>query len=257
MTHVTQKREQMNQYDPRTKLVIVMCISSLAVLLQDILLMTGVLIVAFGFSFYFKSDVIKALYKLRRFFWVFVAMLFIQSVFTTGGKELISIGDFTLVSSLGLFRGISIILRVMIIIVSATIMTTSSSRDIVQGLYQWKIPYELTFMVAVAIRFLPLLKEEVEDMVIAIQLRGLELEKIPMGQKIKIYSYLLMPMIASVMGKAKDLSIAVEMRGFRAYPYRTSFRQLNLAIKDYAVMTFTTIITITVMWFYFVHWRYV
>ncbi|ACB83934.1 energy-coupling factor transporter transmembrane component T family protein [Natranaerobius thermophilus] len=248
---MTHEQVQNNQYDPRTKLFIVMCLSSLAVFLEDLVLMTGVLIVALGISFYFQSEVLKAIYKLRKFLWIFVAMVFIQSIFTSGGEELFSIGDITVLSSLGVTRGISIILRIMIILVSATIMGTSSSRDIVQGLYQWKIPYELAFMVAIAIRFLPLLKEEAVDIITAIQLRGLELEKVPWGKKIKIYSYLIMPMISSVIVKSRELAIAVEMRGFRAYPTRTSYRVLHLSIKDYAVMFSAGLITAAILSIYF------
>ena len=83
-------------------------------------------------------------------------------------------------------------------------------------------------------------------MITAIQLRGLDFEKVPTGKKIRIYSYLIMPMIASVIGKAQDLAIAVEMRGFRAFPYRTSFRMLRFAPKDYILMITAGVLTVLV-----------
>jgi energy-coupling factor transport system permease protein len=42
-----------------------------------------------------------------------------------------------------------------------------------------RIPYEIAFMVSVAIRFLPLLTDEIKNVVTAVQLRGIELDKIP------------------------------------------------------------------------------
>ena len=239
------------EYDPRTKMVLVMCITTLAVFFRDVFWMFGVLALAFGVSLYFKSETFSVMWKLRKFIWIFIGMIFIQSIFTAGGSDLITLGNITLLTTMGLYNGISILLRMMIIVVSATVLATSNSRDIVQGLYQWKIPYELAFMVSVAIRFIPMLREEALDMVTAIQLRGVDLEQVPLGKRIRIYSYLLLPMIASVLGKAKELAIAVEMRGFRASSNRTSFRTLNLRVNDYAIMGFSVFFTIISLYFYF------
>ncbi|WP_353892853.1 energy-coupling factor transporter transmembrane component T [Proteinivorax hydrogeniformans] len=239
------------QCDPRTKLIMVMCISSMAVLFNDALWLLCVLCVAVMMSVLFKSGSLMIFWKLKRFAWIFVFMIFIQSIFTDGGEGLVTLGNLTIVSTVGLANSASIFLRISIIITSATVMTTSNSRDIVQGLYQWKIPYELAFMVSVAIRFLPMLKEEVIDMMTAIQLRGINLKKIPKGTKIKIYSYLIMPMIASVILKAKELAIAVEMRGLRACSNRTSYRQLKLGYRDYVSMVIFCFSTGAVIFKYF------
>ena len=117
----------------------------------------------------------------------------------------------------------------LIVIAAAVVMTTANSRDIIQGLIQWKVPYELAFMVTIAIRFLPLLQEEATDTLTALQLRGVNLKKIPILKRLRTYSYLLMPLLTSVLIKARDLSVAMEMRAFRAYPQRTSLRELHFA----------------------------
>jgi len=239
------------KYDPRSKLVLVMAISSLAVVLNDVILMLGVMAAALLFSLYFKSSLFKVLVKLKKFIGVFAAMIFVQSIFLTGGRELVALGGFTLITTRGLYNGTAILLRMMIIITSATIMGTANSRDIVQGLYQWKIPYELAFMVSVAIRFLPLLKEEAVDIYTALQLRGLDFSRMPLRTKIRIYSYLMMPLISSVLNKARELAIAVEMRGFRAGSTRTSYRQLKLKRKDYLLMAASGLATAAVFYFYF------
>lgn len=237
--------------DPRTKLVLVMCISSLAVILQDLLLMSIVMLIAVALSVYFGSNFVRGLKRVRAFAWIFVLMVLAQSIFTSGGSEILGVGGISLISTLGLQRGGSVVLRILIIVASAGIMTTSSSRDILQGLSQWKVPYEIGFMVAVAIRFLPLLREEAVDILTAVQLRGLELDRIPVRQRLRIYSYLLTPMISSVLGKSRELALAVEMRGFRAYPERTSYRVLRPGGWDYAVSVVAVLLTtIFILWVY-------
>ena len=234
--------------DPRTKLVLVMCISSLAVILQDLLLMSGVMLIAVALSVCFGSNFVRGLKRVRAFAWIFVLMVLAQSIFTSGGSEILGVGGISLISTLGLQRGGSVVLRILIIVASAGIMTTSSSRDILQGLSQWKVPYEIGFMVAVAIRFLPLLREEAVDILTAVQLRGLELDRIPVRQRLRIYSYLLTPMISSVLGKSRELALAVEMRGFRAYPERTSYRVLRPGGWDYGVSLVAVLLTTIFIW---------
>src|SRR5690606_22844110 len=111
-------------------------------------------------------------------------------------------------------RAIEFILRLSVIISSSAIITTSSSREIVQGLIQFHIPYEIAFMVSVSIRFLPVFRDEIMDMIIAIQLRGIDLKRVRFNEKLRIYRYIFVPVVINSLLKAKQLSAAMEMRGF-------------------------------------------
>ena len=223
-------------YDPRSKLVLVLGLSSLAVVFDYPRILLPLALATVLCALYLRSGVLGSLVRMRRLLWVFLAMGIIQSVFTRGGQPLIELAGVALVTTTGLERGVSIILRIFIILVSAGIMTTSNPRDIIQGLYQWRIPYELAFMVAVAVRFLPLMREEAEDTLTALQLRGVRLEELPLRTRIRTYGYLLTPLIAGVLARARQMSLSVEMRGFRAYPRRTSHRTLVLDGRDYLLM---------------------
>ena len=234
--------------DPRTKLVLVLVVSSLAVWSRDIRILSFLFLVSLLACFWVGSDMGGLFKKLKRFLWIFVAMAIIQSIFISGGTPLLSVGRVVLVSDLGLLRGVQIVLRFLIIVSSALVMTSSHAREIIQGLVQWRIPYELAFMVSVAIRFLPLLQEEITDMLTAIQLRGVNLKQIPIPRRLKTYSYLLMPMIASVLMKSRDLSMAMEMRAFRAYPTRTSLRLLTFRNLDYGIMAISGLVLVLTVW---------
>ncbi len=227
--------ERFTGLDPRTKLVLVMVLSSLGVILQEVLLLGIVWFLTLSLAALFGVGWRPILRRSRMLFGIFAAMAIIQSVFTTGGHGFLWLGPVSVISSLGLERAGGVVLRLLIVVVSASIMATSSPREIVQGLSQWRIPYELAFMVAVAIRFLPLLRQEALETLTALQLRGVALEQLPWGRRLRVYSYLLMPMIAGVMSKSKELALAVEMRGFRAYSQRTAYRVLRPRPFDYAV----------------------
>ncbi|MCT4564676.1 MAG: energy-coupling factor transporter transmembrane protein EcfT [Maledivibacter sp.] len=221
--------------DPRTKLIIVISISSLSVLIGDL----KYLILIFGISLVvsqiLKSEVFIVFKKLRKILGVFIAMIIIQSLFIKGGTPILALGRFTLLTDMGIFRALEFLLRISIILISAAILMTSTSREILQGLVEWKIPYEIAFMVSIAIRFLPLLREELEDTLIAIQLRGIDMDKLSINEKIKLYSHIFIPVVAGAIVKSKKLSIAMECRGFRAFNKRTSYIRLKMNKRDYLI----------------------
>lgn len=237
------------QLDPRTKLIMVFSLSTLAVFVQDNRLLLLVLTVSVLLVAYFTAD-FRFVKKARKFIILFLGIAIIQSIFAPEGEVLFKLGDLTLLTAGGLQKGIRVILRMLIIIVSAVIMTGSSAREIVQGLIRWKVPFEIAFMVSLATRFLPILGEEARDVYTAIQLRGIEPEKLPLKQRIKLYSYLLMPVLTGVIVKARELSTSMEMRAFRAYPRRTSYLRLEFKQQDYIVIALSLSFLIVILLLY-------
>ncbi|NLK91050.1 MAG: energy-coupling factor transporter transmembrane protein EcfT [Clostridiales bacterium] len=236
--------------DPRTKLVIVLCLSTLAIFIKDVLFLNGVLLITIIISLIFKTNMLQILRKIKRLLYVLLAIAVIQSVFSAGGRTLIEVGELVILTTVGLQKGLEFVIRIMIIILSATIITTSNSREIVQGLVQWKLPYEIAFMVSIGIRFLPILIEEIKDSVIAIQLRGIEIEKIPLRERFRVYSYLFTPVFVSTIIRAQKLSMSIEMRGFRAYETRTSYTVLEMSYTDYLVIFSSLLCTSALMYLY-------
>lgn len=241
--------------DPRSKLVIVLCLSSLGVFILNIYMLAGVFVLSVLAALSLGCNLISIAKKMKRILIFLAVIAIIQSIFSPSGRVLISLGGLSIITSGGLIKGIMLMLRMCIIVVSAAIMTTSRSREIVQGLVQWKIPYEIAFMVSVAIRFLPLLTNEMRDTLTAIQLRGVELKKIPAGKRIKIYSYVFMPVVIGAIIKSQELSTAMEMRAFRAYPKRTSYMVLKMKPRDYIVISVSLVLSIATLVIYYTYLR--
>jgi energy-coupling factor transport system permease protein len=107
----------------------------------------------------------------------------------------------------------------------------------IQGLIQWKLPYDISFMVSIGIRFMPILLEEMKDAITAINLRGIDTKKLRLKEKIDLYTYALTPVVVGILTKAQKISISIESRGFRAYDLRTSVLTLKLSKIDYLIMT--------------------
>jgi energy-coupling factor transport system permease protein len=240
----------LKRLDPRSKLVLVLCLSTLGVFIQNIGVLAAVLLISMVLSTASGSRLFVLIKKFRRILWLFVAIAIIQSVFAPSGRVLMHLGEIKIITAGGLYKGVAMMLRMSIVMVSATIMATSNSREIVQGLVQWKVPYEIAFMVSVAIRFLPLLTDEVKNVVTAVQLRGIELDRIPARQRLKVYSYLIMPVVSGAVIKSRELATTMETRAFRAYPKRTSYMVLTMNRLDYAVIITSLIISVLTLVLY-------
>jgi len=237
-----------SKLDPRSKLSMVMSLSGMGVLINDIRIMIGILFITIIILKLLKVSILKILRKFKRILYMIVVLVIVQSIFFKGGNPIIAVGSVAIISDMGLQKAAAFALRIGIVIASASILTTSSYRDIVQGLVQWKMPYEIAFMVSVAIRFLPTFMEEFKDASVALQLRGVDFEKIPVKKKLTVYSYLFFPVVSNAILKAQELSIAMETRAFRAYPFRTSYLILKIKPLDYiiiAVSFFTAVAGIT------------
>jgi energy-coupling factor transport system permease protein len=235
--------------DPRTKLVIIICITTLALIYNTpgrlLWLLTGTIILLL----LFRVDLSGIWRLLRKLLPLILALFLVQVVFMRGGQVILSVGPVPLITEKGLEAGASVALRIGIVCVVGLLLASSSnSRDFILGLVQWKVPYEIAFMVSVTIRFLPLLREETSNMITAVQLRGVELKKVAWREKIDLYRSLFFPIVYGITLKAQQLSLAMEARCFRIYSRRTYLRKLKLTVTDYVLIFFFVIITLVLIY---------
>lgn len=238
--------------DPRSKLFLIICLSGLAVIINNWLILSGILLGAISILLIFGINPLNMAGKIRilLYFVIFIALM--QSIFTPGGQVLISLGSINLITVHGFNAAAEFILRMLIIITAAGIIATSNSREIIQGLVQWKLPYEIAFMTAMGLRFLPIFAEEFKDAMTAIQLRGVNFKSLSLKKKMEVFTSLFQPVVAGALIKARAVSMSVEMRGFRSSPERTSYLVLECSAADYMVMISSGLVTAAILVFYFV-----
>lgn len=237
--------------DPRTKMVMVVCLSGLALLYNtpDRLLLLFAVTVALLLVFRFDPRAVWG--YLKPFLSLMLILFVVQLIFSAGGEVLLAVGPVPLITSQALSVGAGVVLRVMVVTAAAMLLTTFNSRDFILGLVQWKVPYELAFMVFIALRFLPVFREELVNVVTAVQLRGIDLKKAPWGKKAELCRLLLFPVIYGAMLKAQRLAVSMEARGFRVYPRRTYLRRLDFHWADYVVMLVFSSATIVLIMLHF------
>lgn len=232
----------MNKFDPRSKLILVITLSSLGVYLKDLTLLSLLTLLGLLTAKFLNAKLIRAFRKIKALMIMILFVAVLQSIFSQEGKVLLDIFDISLITTGGLSKGIEFILRMTVIVISATIITTSSSREMVQGLVQLKVPYELAFLVSLGIRFLPMLTEQIKDSFTALKLRGIVFKELTMKKKLTIISYLFLPVIASTVKKAEKIALSMETKGFRAKENRTSLLILKFSKADNFLIAFSILI---------------
>jgi energy-coupling factor transport system permease protein len=130
---------------------------------------------------------------------------------------------------------------VMIILINGLVMTISTAQ-ITAALFHLLKPFErigfpvndLTMVVQITLRYLPLVAQIAEKITKAQASRGGDWEKrgfSPIQQAKRILP-LIIPIIINSLKKAEIMALAMESRGFNAAEKRSSFYALNFAFQD-------------------------
>lgn len=222
--------------DPRSKIMMMFCLSSLALIFTRPVVLLTILFFCLFLLFAGGIPLSAMLSRLKPLLYLLFILFIVQCVFIRGGEPFLSLGSVILITTGGLERALSMVLRLLVLVFSAVLLVSGEVRDYLLALVYCKIPYEIAFMVMTAIHFIPLLSQDAADVFHAVQMRGEELQKIPLRKKPAIISSLLLPILASALTRIRTMSIAMEARAFRAYPQRTYWRGLELKTADKAIL---------------------
>lgn len=222
--------------DPRSRMMMVFCLSTLAVIFAGPLILFSLLLFCLLLLLAGGISLPTLLPRLRPLLCLLFILFIVQCAFVRSGEPLLKLGSFTLITAGGLERALGMVLRLLILVFSAALLISGEVRDYLLALIYCRIPYEIAFMVMAAVHFIPLLHQDAAAVFYAVQMRGEELKKIPLRKKLAITAGLLLPVLASALARIRTMSIAMEARAFRAYPQRTYWRGLDLKAADKAIL---------------------
>lgn len=228
--------------DVRTKLLIVAILSLFALIYQDLVVLAGLFLLSIAILLAFRVP-LRILGNMKYMLFFYLGLILMQSFFVHSGKPLLRWGDLYLLTTDGVFYGATIFFRFSILALSGLLLVTCPGGDLVLALVKMKVPGEIILMIQIGIRFLPVLKDELQNTLAAIQLRGVDLKKVYKRKVIKVYVSLFSPIIYMIYKKAEKLSILLELRGFRKYEKRTYYRDISFSKFDYFLIILTIIIS--------------
>ena len=229
-----------HKLDPRVKLAgtIVFLISLFAFTSPDsYVIATLFLIVMIRISkvpFRFITKGLKAILFLLLFTAVF-------NLFLVPGNTVFRIWKLR-VTDAGIRTAVFMVIRLMYLIMGSSIMTlTTTPNNLTDGLEKAMAPlkkihvpvHEISMMMSIALRFIPILLEETDKIMKAQMARGADFESGNVIQRAKNMIPLLVPLFISAFRRANDLAMAMEARGYHGGEGRTRMRPLVYHKRDY------------------------
>ena len=112
---------------------------------------------------------------------------------------------------------------------------TDALEDVLGPLKKIHVPvHEISMMMSIALRFIPILMEETDKIMKAQMARGADFESKNLMKKIQSLVPLLVPLFISAFRRANDLAMAMEARCYRGGDGRTKMKPLVYYRRDYA-----------------------
>ncbi len=163
------------------------------------------------------------------------------NLFLTPGTEVFRLG-FLKITWEGLRLAGFMALRLIYLVIGSTVMTlTTTPNQLTDGmerslgfLKRVRVPvHEISMMMSIALRFIPILVEETDKIMKAQMARGADFESGNLIQKAKNMVPLLVPLFISAFRRATDLAMAMEARCYHGGDGRTKMKPLQYERRDY------------------------
>ena len=179
------------------------------------------------------------------------------NLFLTPGEEWFGLGAIS-ISKEGAGNAFYTVLRLILLIFGSSLLTlTTTPNRLTDGLEKslkplqaLKVPvHEISMMISIALRFIPILMEETDKIMKAQMARGADFESGNIVRKVKALIPLLIPLFVSAFRRANDLAMAMEARCYRGGEGRSKMKPLKYARRDaaaYSVLFFYLLLLIGV-----------
>ncbi|MFW5972048.1 MAG: energy-coupling factor transporter transmembrane component T family protein [Bacillota bacterium] len=188
---------------------------------------------------------IRILKGLKPIFFLVILTLLLH-IFLTRGGEVIWQWRFIRIEEEGLYTGLFMVTRILLLIMLSTLLTlTTSPLQLTDGIEYLLSPLkkigvpaaELAMMMTIALRFIPTLLEEADKIMKAQMARGADFESGNILKRARNLIPLLVPLFISAFRRADDLAMAMESRCYHGGEGRTRLHELEMQRCDYIALT--------------------
>ncbi|HLL99354.1 MAG TPA: energy-coupling factor transporter transmembrane component T [Rubrobacteraceae bacterium] len=175
-----------------------------------------------------------------------------QVFFSREGATLLEWG-FLEVHEGGLFRGLFLALRILLLVSTAALLTATTApveladgiEDLLSPLKRLRFPaHELAMMITIALRFIPTLHEEAQKITRAQAARGADFSEGGPIRRARAMLPVLVPLTIGAFRRADELAEAMESRGYRGGEGRTRYRELHFRARDALALAAAALVVI-------------
>lgn len=174
---------------------------------------------------------------------LFMIMLFtsVLNLFLTSGEIVWSWGILKITKE-GIKMSAFMLMRIVFLVggssflmfTTSPIMLSSALESLMKPLSKIKVPtHEISMMISIALRFIPILIEETQKIMMAQKARGANLDEGSVIKRAKALIPVLIPLFISAFRRADELAVAMESRCYNGGDNRTKMKEEKLCVKDF------------------------
>ena len=171
---------------------------------------------------------------------VLLAITMVFNILFTPGEVLVRIWKITITRE-GVAMACRMSVRLIFLMIGSSLMTltttpnqlTDALESLLGPLKKIHVPvHEISMMMSIALRFIPILIEETDKIMKAQMARGADFESGNLVQRAKSMIPILVPLFVSAFRRATDLAMAMEARCYRGGSGRTKMKPLHYERRD-------------------------
>lgn len=244
-----------HKLDPRVKLLLVIAYITGVFLVKNLYSYIAValfIIIAVLASRIPVKSVLKSV-KGVLFIVVFTSLL--NLLFNTDGRVLFH-WRFITVTDGGIIFAVSMALRLVLLVIGTAILTlTTTPMRLTDGMESLMSPlklvrfpvHDVAVIMSIALRFIPILMEEVDKIMMAQKARGASFDTGGLVARAKALVPVLIPLLVSAFRRAEELALAMDARCYNATKNRTKLKVLKAGWRDAVAGLVTAVYIVAVI----------
>ena len=245
-----EKQSFLHDLDPRTKLGLVLTVMVLSMLFLRFFLLLGMFIGLIVLVL--AAKIFREWLKTLKGIFYLVFLIFVANTLVYGYSkapkplDLWDLQSWRGIFSLGMKYGGLLALRLVIFSgVIIFFVLTTDLEDLGVALRKMRFPYELVFVIVATARFIPVLIDDIETIIKARMVKGVEFQRGSFFTKIRRYAGLLVPLVIVSLRRSYRLAEAMDARGFGAEKQRTYYSEVNMRARDWfiSILFFAILLT--------------
>ncbi len=232
---------QIHRLDPRVKIVITF-VYVISLFFLRSLPMYGLAFIMI--TVYIKLSNVPLRYILKgtkALIW-FILFTVILQMFTVQGAEAVVEWKFIRITKAGIYSSGYLFLRLIFMIVGSSMMTYTTTpnalTDGLEKLLSWMnrlhVPvHELAMIMSIALRFIPVLTEELDRIMKAQMARGVDFKEGNVFERLRKLMPIIVPLFVSAIRRSNELALAMDARCYHGGEGRTKMKPLEYKRSDY------------------------
>lgn len=229
-----------HQLDPRTKIIFTLVYVTTLFFAKNPFVYLAAFLVLVA---YIKLSLVPLKFILRGLKTLSMIIMFmvIVNLFTVPGAKVLLEWKFIRITEAGVISAVYLGLRLIFMLIGSSMMTytttpnalTDGLEKMLGGLKKINVPvHEFAMIMAIALRFVPVLTEEMERIMRAQTARGIDFRGGNLFSRLKKLMPILVPLFVSAIRRSNELALAMDARCYHGGGGRTKMKPLHYQRRD-------------------------